>query len=509
MPSPLLSVPEDSALGSAAHERFDTISPPPVSPARSHSRIHSRNLSVFFPRPGTTSDKDATTDGSYVGSLASSSDNAAIDVTSGMIAQSTSERHATRTAQRRGHHHRHSVSIAVPASEARNRASDLDRSSTAGRNGESRAVPQLSERAGREASAPAQRASRPLAVLFAAAQLVLGAYLWVEGQRLESLSTTGIGYVVVFDGVAMILSGSAGISDASASAGMMRDLAGGGSAAATESLRRPYGKGRYRVLSHFAESIYLLFSAIYISKESIEHVLLLSDAQDSTGPHVHGHGASGHSGALAAPEQDMVLGLPVPAAALVTSALVALALAVFARNHVDLAHASRGSTQQRSERTSRNVRPKYVLPTRFTLILVGMVAALLCAASVLPRLSFASFDKMFALLESAVILSIAQPAAAASARTLLQTMPPRARSCDQAIALPGLPVEKAQMAHAWLVDRAEPGGAGAVAVANVTLHSAATDAQLMQASALLRETALRQLSDMPVHELRVDVQRIG
>lgn len=49
---------------------------------------------------------------------------------------------------------------------------------------------------------------------------------------------------------------------------------------------------RLATLSHFAQSVYLLFSAIYISKESIEHVLLLSGSLEHTGGHVHGHAAS-------------------------------------------------------------------------------------------------------------------------------------------------------------------------------------------------------------------------
>lgn len=54
---------------------------------------------------------------------------------------------------------------------------------------------------------------------------------------------------------------------------------------------------RLSTLSHFSQAIYLLFSAVYVCKESIEHVLLLHGPMEDGidgGGHGSGHGGVGH-----------------------------------------------------------------------------------------------------------------------------------------------------------------------------------------------------------------------
>lgn len=49
-------------------------------------------------------------------------------------------------------------------------------------------------------------------------------------------------------------------------------------------------KRRLVTLSHFSQAIYLLFSAVYVCKESVEHVLLLHGGGEEEGAHGAGHG---------------------------------------------------------------------------------------------------------------------------------------------------------------------------------------------------------------------------
>jgi hypothetical protein len=47
---------------------------------------------------------------------------------------------------------------------------------------------------------------------------------------------------------------------------------------------------RLVALLYFVQSLFLLFAAVYIAKESIEQVLLGSGAHEHGGGHSHGHG---------------------------------------------------------------------------------------------------------------------------------------------------------------------------------------------------------------------------
>ncbi|KAJ3982937.1 hypothetical protein F5890DRAFT_279188 [Lentinula detonsa] len=108
------------------------------------------------------------------------------------------------------------------------------------------------------------------ALPFTIVQFLLGSFLWVSGQQIGSLGTTGLGYWVVFDafgvGVGAVLKGW---------------LKGGVSA-----LRRPYGNARIESVLQFAQSVYLMFSSVYVCKETVEHVLL-SAGSAGDGHHHH------------------------------------------------------------------------------------------------------------------------------------------------------------------------------------------------------------------------------
>lgn len=50
---------------------------------------------------------------------------------------------------------------------------------------------------------------------------------------------------------------------------------------------------RFMTLLYFAQSLFLVFAAVYIAKESIETVLLGEGAHSHEGGHGHGHGHGG------------------------------------------------------------------------------------------------------------------------------------------------------------------------------------------------------------------------
>lgn len=139
-------------------------------------------------------------------------------------------------------------------------------------------------------------------------EIALGASLWISGQSGESLAVTGLGYLVVFDGLAAL------------SSVMVEGNARGteklwsiisGRRAGDNAVRFPYGTSRINTLSHFAQCVYLIFSAVYVCKESIEHVLLLhgpdemmtefaggldgsGEGVQELGTHGAAHGSMGH-----------------------------------------------------------------------------------------------------------------------------------------------------------------------------------------------------------------------
>lgn len=79
--------------------------------------------------------------------------------------------------------------------------------------------------------------------------------------------------------------------------------------------------------------------------------------------------------------------LPVPAAALLLGTVASIVLAIVARNHVDLAGASRVGlpAKTRSGRAPRVAGEGRGALNRFTLLLVAATAVLLCAAVTFPR----------------------------------------------------------------------------------------------------------------------------
>lgn len=127
-------------------------------------------------------------------------------------------------------------------------------------------------------------------------QFVLGSYMWVMGQQVGSLSVTGLGYWVVFDSFGVALSGVV--------PGWLA-LGSKGGLGEKERVRRPYGyvvfclgiqvanifrrcsNGRVETVLMFAQAVYLMFSSVYVCKETVEHLLLSAGGGEG---HHHHHG---------------------------------------------------------------------------------------------------------------------------------------------------------------------------------------------------------------------------
>ncbi|KAF9262771.1 hypothetical protein L218DRAFT_928783 [Marasmius fiardii PR-910] len=119
---------------------------------------------------------------------------------------------------------------------------------------------------------------------WAICQFALGGWMWVAGQQNGSLSVTGLGYWVVFH----------------ASGVMVGNVLPKRWRASSDKLRSSYGDGRTETVFMFAQSVYLMFAAVYICKETVEHVLLTAGSSGHGGGHEthHHHHAddTGHFG---------------------------------------------------------------------------------------------------------------------------------------------------------------------------------------------------------------------
>lgn len=313
--------PVSSPLANTFHVPLHPFEPGQVDDAaeglrghgRRHSRVHSRNLSIFFPRPHATISEDLPSDVESTPNnhsqsqfnlhiTASQSEPLQIghDLTasfsfgsSGSIPKSNSTGviPAGVTA-RRGHHHKHSLShnffsFLDPARQSQPEAKpqELHTAPTpapmspwspvsniqGGESTSSSKVDLTTGTSSRSSSASPAPLSSPyfslnirkdglLARVACILQFCLGGLLWVRGQAIGSLACTGLGYWVVFDAFGIAVGGP-----------LLGRRKGGFSPARTQTTLL------------FAQCVYLMFAGVYVAKEAVEHILL------STG-HGHGHG---------------------------------------------------------------------------------------------------------------------------------------------------------------------------------------------------------------------------
>ncbi|EKM78211.1 hypothetical protein AGABI1DRAFT_121370 [Agaricus bisporus var. burnettii JB137-S8] len=325
---------------------------PSTSPkhGRRHSRLHSRNLSIFFPRPGSLPTSSIAEDGSQEMDLKNDVEaNGAATPGANSItplgvgfsfggrtpassapnppSMGSTSSTSTTTKSRKGHHHKHSMSHSF--------FSFLEPGATGVRSTSTSPVPgdELHAQPTPIPVSPWRPSSTvhptpsihdnndsgggvPLGpAMGAVGQFLVGAWLWVCGQRIGSLSCTGIGYWVVFDSLGV------GISKVFPPwLNSKKDTLRNAREKERAMLKRPYGQKRVLTVFMFAQVVYLLFAAVYVCKETIEHVLLAA-----------GNGHHHHPG-----ENDDEIGIEFPPMMTLFTFCSTIATALLFNNHATL-----------------------------------------------------------------------------------------------------------------------------------------------------------------------------
>ncbi|KZO99092.1 hypothetical protein CALVIDRAFT_399470 [Calocera viscosa TUFC12733] len=435
----------------------------PQEHSRRHSRIHSRNLSVFFPRPGAPSEAPIAEDeGQEIEAPVSLIPAASTPPPKQMgdafrfggrppLADDDSPENllgasAARGSARRGHHHKHSLSHnffsfmepgslppRAPATPASSQFSSPNpqtpwqpispfpqsNSMPSFASIDGTVLPSSSNKslAGAAAGPVADQSTLQRfmmlpntlkqALAFSLLQFSVGATLWVIGQQRESLASTGLGYWVVFDAAGVYLR-------------VARSMASFGDPN-QRTLRNPFGNLRVETVALFAQSIYLIFAAVYVCKETVEHVIL------SGGGEHHHH----HTGAA---DDDEFDALDFPnILILVSSSLIILSNFIY-NNHSKLVDAigyrfpTLYSLIKASDSPIDPLQASGIarfLANPFTLAPVAFSLMLLLTSLLLEPEFHRSADLLLAAVETVFTFAIAYPAAVSLGKVLLQTAPAR------------------------------------------------------------------------------------
>lgn len=441
-------------------ENGNGISPSPSlssqAHTRRHSRVHSRNLSVFFPRPGTLPATAIAEDGGQDIMFAPPPEGIPMPSASpgpgqrnfregftfgGRPPSSGSLEHpmpsmadtpSSSGASRRGHHHKHSLShnffsFLEPGAQQEGAPEELHtlpapvpvspwmpispfpQSPTNERGAvlEDHAASALPRAGSPRPTARKAPQIAPEAVGAVIAQFLLGVWLWITAQQVGSLACTGLGYWIVFDalGVALahILPGYL------AKPSMRADI------------RRPFGNARIETVVAFAQSVYLIFAAVYVCKETVEHLLLSSGEG-----HHHHHGD----------EVTEFFGIEFPSVLLLITLFSLITTALAFDNHSKLVSTAGNHIPPLSSLLPSRYRyftSSYTYPPRlinllsnpYTLTPISFAVILFFGPTFIPPYQHRYFDLVLAGVETVVTFSVAYSAAVALGATLLQTSPAR------------------------------------------------------------------------------------
>ncbi|KAJ7286177.1 hypothetical protein C8J57DRAFT_1663986 [Mycena rebaudengoi] len=380
---------------------------------RRHSRLHSRNLSVFFPRPGTlpesTIDEDGAQEIIVPPTLGANFTFGGRPPSSGVLTPASGVLHTPppltpgSAASRRGHHHKHSMSHTLFSFLEPPQNQDLVTQPTpipvspwmpispfvaeAKFDSEKKVAP-----------VPEPPSDRRPAFLISCLQFLLGATLWVSGQQSGSLAVTALGYWVVFDSIGVAVP-------------HIRLTAS-----------RPYGS---KSVLLFAQSVYLMFSAVYVCKEAVEHLLLSA-----------GEGHHHHAG----DEMISVDGIDFPVFLTALTVVSLAATALLLDNHARLVSLAGNripplSALVRSLLSTRNTpAPDAPTPTDplaralsnpYASTPLGIGIGVLATALAAPRSQHRTADLALAAAASFATSAVAYRASAVLGAVLLQTAPPR------------------------------------------------------------------------------------
>ncbi|KAI0074357.1 hypothetical protein K474DRAFT_1774086 [Panus rudis PR-1116 ss-1] len=424
---------------------------------RRHSRLHSRNLSIFFPKPGSLPSTSIAEDGAQeVDFPPSNSEDLGVLIpamsspaagqrtfregfrfgsrpvdSEADDGQSPPGEGGTSRRSRRGHHHKHSLShnffsFLEPGEELvtnptptpvspwnpgsqfpKSPGVDSDASSS---NPDPRPISPESHPIHLHSQDPigtirADPDISPIALAMTVLQFSLGAALWVSGQHIGSLACTGLGYWVVFDSFGVALRK---VIPSWLAKPHMKDP-----------LKRPFGNARLETLLIYAQSIFLVFTSVYVCKETVEHLLLSS-----------GEGHHHHNG----DEVSDVFGIEFPPYLLFVTLISLLVSAIGFDNHakfVSIANNHIPPIHVLLPARYRYRSPQYpsylanLLSNPYTLSPVLFCAAIMMVHVFLPPHRHRDFDLALAAIQTVVTFQLAYPAAVALGSVLLQTAPSR------------------------------------------------------------------------------------
>ncbi|KAF8994426.1 hypothetical protein BDQ17DRAFT_1251819 [Cyathus striatus] len=450
-PTSGLKSPTFAADPPALSNGATSFSPPST---RRHSRLHSRNLSIFFPRPGslptsTIAETDSTEDVEQGQELlipqhsppsnvefprrAISSPQPPTPLGAGFkfgggrppaLSDVSCSREIEEEmlggprGKRRGHHHKHSLShnffsFMEPGGggeEIYTQPTPTPISPWAPISAiPSSAAPLRREKGDSPSPSSQPKEIAPDAVVVGIVEFVLGAWLWVMGQQIGSLSLTGVGYWVVFD--------SFGVAVRWILPGWLRRGRERG---------RFYGNTRVETVFLFAQSVYLMFSSVYVCKETIEHLLLSADAGSAADGHHHHRGD----------EDELPIEFPI--VMILITLLYVLWMGVMYENHWSLVDVSGNRipslrTIWRSMAGSRQFLPDLppttplfkALSNPFVAPPLVFCMVLLGVASGVPAAQHRLADLLLAGLIAIVTFNVAYRACVVLGTVLLQTSPPR------------------------------------------------------------------------------------
>ncbi|KAM6501499.1 hypothetical protein JOM56_004513 [Amanita muscaria] len=482
----------------SAPDNSSSASPPsPTSPisGRRHTRLHSRNLSFFFPRPGALSaatiaedgtqelelglqDEDAPVSdipaaGSSVDWQSSSNNNnnnnrrnllvhqppspLGVGFTFGGRPSSSSANgngglpvppmmtpssSTSSVSSRRGHHHKHSLShnffsflepggngtidsskeglhtqpTPMPVSPWTNTTQSLQADAASSTTTSTSPSPSPSEISHNHFGDEHNQRFAPSFV--GLCQFALGSWLWVVGQQVGSLACTGLGYWVVFDAVGVAI----GKVIPQWLKRKVREL---------ERIRRPYGNARLEAVLMFAHSVYLMFSAVYVCKETVEHILLSLGQHTSGGEKHHHHFHSS--------EENGVSGIDFPITLVFISLISLIGTALVYDNHVKLVNVTNTripslrtlirSLLSPAKRTYHGPPPTsqlaIMLSNPYTASPLFFCLVILFIGLLIPPSQHEACDMILAAVIAIVTFNTAYSACTVLGTILLQTAPPR------------------------------------------------------------------------------------
>ncbi|RIB23887.1 cation efflux family-domain-containing protein [Gigaspora rosea] len=233
--------------------------------------------------------------------------------------------------------------------------------------------------------------------------LSLGIALWVKGQWTNNgLALTGFSYLVIFDAMGVFTTFISSVLKAYESLRL-------------SSIRNPFGIQRFEVLFGFVNTLYLLFVALYMLKEGLEHFVLESNCEHSN---IHSH--------------------KIPILWVLLAMCATLISAIGCQNHKGFYALSRPISFNEGSHT-------YYLQSNYRLSIIYTnfitMALLLCGTGVITvglllekSRNFGWLDELMSILESILMFYIAVPVASALGKILLQTTPSTAsKSLDDCL----------------------------------------------------------------------------